>query len=900
MPSKLRRKRCLFDVALIITFLLLSFQATAEDRTLNIRHAVAGKAIDKAYHDAGIRVDLARFDLLEAKRQGRDIPEKIFDEIDKTDKEMRALWILLDQKQNAVIRQLRELPATGDYQLSIQSLEDSSASEVGWFILRSAKLVWLDGTTVDIPLKSFRNNLYFPRYSYLCEPSPVVGVYGLQSSINKTVAGFEVNPVPAGDAKLVISGLDCEKPGVTRIGIMINKTEIFKSENPFRKKGWSEHEFPVPSTAFSEKMTAESAKQQLSNDLSDLEKRVNPFLEWAKAKADQVSQDAMPYLKNLVYQKKRSNLNDCWQKHFLRGVCFGYIGDYEHVAKSLSNIDTTLMYGYLTPDKYQLLDKELDKVGMPYIGVGWTQNSKPPTIAWNMQCYVDVKKRQEVADMFFEDFGKNNKSYAGIAFDEPRIMDHNIQALPKEEYAKFGEAFKKHLESRQSRFEKAGVTLPENMVPVMKIESSKDLPVWMEWQLFKKELMKNYFLDFQKYCDEHGYIFFPLVNNQQPVQPQMASYLSAGAVPLVGTDLYNDGAIREGFTMHLLHTCAKDKAIMVPGSGYSCQSADRFRRSLCTGMLHADGILQWVYPYISKYRDPDYFWRTGGKKDDRDDRGRDSASHWKPEYWDIQTDIFRKAKASEPYLVDAKSVAETLILYSERTAIAGSATDAGFPVTGLTTLDYFDDQQGIYSDLVAQSRPLDLCFIEAMTPARLRQYEVAILTDSRVMTPEEEAMIRDWVNAGGSLIASAESSLCDEWGRIRSDFALADIFGVHYKTSAKGVHGFTWDNIQVKYDPDQNYAKITASPGTEVLSLWENGDPALLYRKCGKGQVWFLTMCRPGLRLERSKPDSALFGCGASEVGKLIGELQKRVLQTSLISADNLPEGVEFQLRKTD
>ena len=46
MFAKLTREKGYVCVAIIIV-LFLSHQVTAEDRTLNIRHAVAGKAIDK-------------------------------------------------------------------------------------------------------------------------------------------------------------------------------------------------------------------------------------------------------------------------------------------------------------------------------------------------------------------------------------------------------------------------------------------------------------------------------------------------------------------------------------------------------------------------------------------------------------------------------------------------------------------------------------------------------------------------------------------------------------------------------------------------------------------------------------------------------------------------------------
>jgi hypothetical protein len=63
-------------------------------------------------------------------------------------------------------------------------------------------------------------------------------------------------------------------------------------------------------------------------------------------------------------------------------------------------------------------------------------------------------------------------------------------------------------------------------------------------------------------------------------------------------------------------------------------------------------------------------------------------------------------------------------------------------------------------------------------PAELK---VLILPCSAALSDAQVAAIRKFVQTGGGLVATGEASLCDEIGRPRPDFALADLFGVSYR-----------------------------------------------------------------------------------------------------------------------
>ncbi|MGI8634954.1 MAG: Tat pathway signal protein, partial [Segetibacter sp.] len=59
------------------------------------------------------------------------------------------------------------------------------------------------------------------------------------------------------------------------------------------------------------------------------------------------------------------------------------------------------------------------------------------------------------------------------------------------------------------------------------------------------------------------------------------------------------------------------------------------------------------------------------------------------------------------------------------------------------------------------------------------KFSVLILPNLALMTNSQIAAVRKFVDNGGSLIATDESSLYDEMGDRRSDYALSDIFGAH-------------------------------------------------------------------------------------------------------------------------
>ncbi len=105
------------------------------------------------------------------------------------------------------------------------------------------------------------------------------------------------------------------------------------------------------------------------------------------------------------------------------------------------------------------------------------------------------------------------------------------------------------------------------------------------------------------------------------------------------------------------------------------------------------------------------------------------------------------------------------------------------------------------------------------------QLKLLILPNLGVMTDPQVAAVRAFVQKGGGLIATGASSLCDQWGDPRPDFALADIFGVHLPAD----HGLRNENTrrQLAQVNEQSYLRLTPELRAKVYGPHTTGEPAV-------------------------------------------------------------------------
>ena len=93
---------------------------------------------------------------------------------------------------------------------------------------------------------------------------------------------------------------------------------------------------------------------------------------------------------------------------------------------------------------------------------------------------------------------------------------------------------------------------------------------------------------------------------------------------------------------------------------------------------------------------------------------------------------------------------------------------------------------GAFRAALEEHLPLRLVNDWDLTPAELDSYRVLVLPAAAALSDAQVAAVRGFVEAGGGLVATGETSLADEWGQSRDDFALSDLFGVAFRGRPQG------------------------------------------------------------------------------------------------------------------
>jgi hypothetical protein len=147
-------------------------------------------------------------------------------------------------------------------------------------------------------------------------------------------------------------------------------------------------------------------------------------------------------------------------------------------------------------------------------------------------------------------------------------------------------------------------------------------------------------------------------------------------------------------------------------------------------------------------------------------------------WMDTVADLYQKYYKAEKYLRNTSSFARVGMVYSQQT----DQKYGGHPWQD----NKHDHSLGMYQVLVEDRMPFDMVNDQLLDHEHLRNYKLLILPNIAALSDAQCEQLRQFVQSGGSIVASFETSLYDEEGKARNNFGLSDLFGVSYANSVEG------------------------------------------------------------------------------------------------------------------
>ena len=258
----------------------------------------------------------------------------------------------------------------------------------------------------------------------------------------------------------------------------------------------------------------------------------------------------------------------------------------------------------------------------------------------------------------------------------------------------------------------------------------------------------------------------------------------------------------------------------------SVQSGDEIR------IWMADGVAQGLRPWFVKF----------------------NAKPFDTRWMKPVEELYQWHWRNEKYLRNERPLARVAMVYSQQTAAFYGAKVE-------------DHALGFYEALIEARIPFEMAHDRLLDAEHLAPYRVLILPNIAALSDSQCAQIRQFVEHGGSIVATHETSLYDEWGARRKDFGLADLFGASYAGRVEGplmnsylntgkphpllrgledapriINGVNW--VHVKPTSPVDDPPLTLVPSYPDLPMEEvypriakTNTPAVFLREPGRGRI---------------------------------------------------------------
>ena len=161
----------------------------------------------------------------------------------------------------------------------------------------------------------------------------------------------------------------------------------------------------------------------------------------------------------------------------------------------------------------------------------------------------------------------------------------------------------------------------------------------------------------------------------------------------------------------------------------------------------------------------------------------------------------------DQHFVNQRSIANLGVVMGQRTHLFYR------PPNRSLVREYMD---GMYYALLEGRFLFDFVHEDKLAPEELKKYSALVLPNTALLSDEQCRQLRAYVDAGGSLLATFETSMYTDRNERRADFGLADVFGIHRAGDVVATSGNAYmARIEKRHEILNGFAGTNWIPGAE-------------------------------------------------------------------------------------
>ncbi len=150
----------------------------------------------------------------------------------------------------------------------------------------------------------------------------------------------------------------------------------------------------------------------------------------------------------------------------------------------------------------------------------------------------------------------------------------------------------------------------------------------------------------------------------------------------------------------------------------------------------------------------------------------------------VGVDYFRWTAQHDVHFTTRRSIANVGVVIGQSTQLLYPG-----PATVRSPAYMHETTQGLYDALLRGRFAFDFVHEDRLEAERISKYRALLLPNIAMLSDRQCQQIRDYVQAGGSIMASFETGLYDENLNQRGDFGLADMLGINKAGDVIGTVG---------------------------------------------------------------------------------------------------------------